>query len=151
MKSLTYHLGAKRELIYKSRTSRSAENYGLSTDVERLGTAAPRKADEQNARSSSGARSFSSLRLSPLMLGHLEFFRFRSRAILPFRSIQRFRALSPGALTGTSKVAGETRKKIKLQPQILIFDVDGVLVDVRGTYWRLGLPKGGYFDGQRGA
>ncbi len=83
------------------------------------------------------------------MLGHLEFFRFRSRAILPFRSIQRFRALSPGALTGNSKVAGETRKKIKLQPQILIFDVDGVLVDVRGTYWRSALETVRYLTGKR--
>src|SRR6266480_3087039 len=36
--------------------------------------------------------------------------------------------------------AGETRKKMKkLRPEILIFDVDGVLVDVRGTYWRSAL------------
>jgi beta-phosphoglucomutase-like phosphatase (HAD superfamily) len=29
--------------------------------------------------------------------------------------------------------------KKTLRPQILIFDVDGVLVDVRGTYWRSAL------------
>ena len=46
-------------------------------------------------------------------------------------------------------MAGETRKKTKLQPQILIFDVDGVLVDVRGTYWRSALETVGYFTGKR--
>jgi HAD superfamily phosphatase len=39
-------------------------------------------------------------------------------------------------------VAKPGRKRVpggKLDPQILIFDVDGVLVDVRETYWRSGL------------
>jgi HAD superfamily hydrolase (TIGR01548 family) len=31
------------------------------------------------------------------------------------------------------------RKPFRTQPNILIFDVDGVLVDVRGTYWRSAL------------
>ena len=29
--------------------------------------------------------------------------------------------------------------KKRLQPKILIFDIDGVLIDVRGTYWRSAL------------
>ena len=35
------------------------------------------------------------------------------------------------------------------QPQILIFDVDGVLVDVRGTYWRSALDTVRYLTGKR--
>jgi HAD superfamily hydrolase (TIGR01548 family) len=34
-------------------------------------------------------------------------------------------------------------------PQILIFDVDGVLVDVRGTYWRSALQTVRYLTGKR--
>ena len=34
-------------------------------------------------------------------------------------------------------------------PQILIFDVDGVLVDVRGTYWRSALDTVHYLTGKR--
>jgi len=30
-------------------------------------------------------------------------------------------------------------RKQTVSPEILIFDVDGVLVDVRGTYWRSAL------------
>jgi HAD superfamily phosphatase len=41
-----------------------------------------------------------------------------------------------------------TMKK-KLEPQILIFDVDGVLVDVRGTYWRSALDTVRYLTGKR--
>jgi HAD superfamily hydrolase (TIGR01548 family) len=45
------------------------------------------------------------------------------------------------------------RKKRKslenLQPQILIFDVDGVLIDVRGTYWRSALETVRYLSGKR--
>jgi HAD superfamily hydrolase (TIGR01548 family) len=39
--------------------------------------------------------------------------------------------------------------KKTLQPQILIFDVDGVLVDVRGTYWRSALETVHYLTGKR--
>ncbi len=39
--------------------------------------------------------------------------------------------------------------KKKLQPQILIFDVDGVLVDVRGTYWRSALETVRHITGKR--
>jgi len=48
-------------------------------------------------------------------------------------------------------MAGETRKKMKkkLRPEILIFDVDGVLVDVRGTYWRSALETVRYITGKR--
>ncbi len=35
------------------------------------------------------------------------------------------------------------------RPQILIFDVDGVLVDVRGTYWRSALETVRYLSGKR--
>src|SRR5262249_26321417 len=37
----------------------------------------------------------------------------------------------------------------KLSPEILIFDVDGVLVDVRDTYWRSALETMLYLTGQR--
>src|SRR5712692_6702864 len=48
-------------------------------------------------------------------------------------------------------MAGETRKKMKkkLRPEILIFDVDGVLVDVRGTYWRSALETVRHITGKR--
>jgi len=37
----------------------------------------------------------------------------------------------------------------KLDPKILIFDVDGVLVDVRETYWRSGLQTLQYLTGKK--
>jgi HAD superfamily phosphatase len=40
-------------------------------------------------------------------------------------------------------------KPLPRPPQILIFDVDGVLVDVRGTYWRSALDTVRYFTGKR--
>jgi HAD superfamily phosphatase len=36
-----------------------------------------------------------------------------------------------------------------LNPQILIFDIDGVLIDVRGTYWRSALETVRYLSGKR--
>ena len=44
-----------------------------------------------------------------------------------------------------------TRKStvVRLAPQILIFDVDGVLVDVRGTYWRSALETVRALSGKR--
>ena len=39
--------------------------------------------------------------------------------------------------------------KGKLDPQILIFDVDGVLVDVRETYWRSGLQTIHHLTGKK--
>ena len=46
---------------------------------------------------------------------------------------------------------GTTRKSKALPrpPKILIFDVDGVLVNVRGTYWRSALDTVRYFTGKR--
>lgn len=40
-------------------------------------------------------------------------------------------------------------RKLARQPEILIFDVDGVLVDVRGTYWRSALETVRYLTGKR--
>jgi HAD superfamily phosphatase len=41
--------------------------------------------------------------------------------------------------TRVAKAARKSRPGRKLDPEILIFDVDGVLVDVRESYWRSGL------------
>ncbi len=41
------------------------------------------------------------------------------------------------------------RKALPTQPKILIFDVDGVLVDVHGTYWRSALDTVRYITGKR--
>jgi HAD superfamily phosphatase len=44
----------------------------------------------------------------------------------------------------------KTSKPAKyLQPKILIFDVDGVLIDVRHTYWRSALETVRYLSGRR--
>jgi HAD superfamily phosphatase len=40
-------------------------------------------------------------------------------------------------------------RKSPLAPEILIFDVDGVLVDVRGTYWRSALDTVRFLTGKR--
>lgn len=40
-------------------------------------------------------------------------------------------------------------RKLLLSPEILIFDVDGVLVDVRGTYWRSALDTVRFLTGKR--
>jgi HAD superfamily phosphatase len=40
-------------------------------------------------------------------------------------------------------------KQLTTQPKILIFDVDGVLVDVRGTYWRSALETVRQLTGKR--
>ena len=40
-------------------------------------------------------------------------------------------------------------KTLSARPRILIFDVDGVLVDVRGTYWRSALETVRYLTGKR--
>ena len=51
---------------------------------------------------------------------------------------------------GTSRAKLSTgRKKLERQPEILIFDVDGVLVDVRGTYWRSALETVRHLTGKR--
>jgi HAD superfamily hydrolase (TIGR01548 family) len=46
-------------------------------------------------------------------------------------------------------VANSRGKSIALSPKILIFDVDGVLVDVRATYWRSALDTMKYLTGKR--
>jgi HAD superfamily phosphatase len=49
-------------------------------------------------------------------------------------------------------VAKKVRKSAvggKLDPKILIFDVDGVLVDVRETYWRSGLQTVQFLTGKK--
>jgi HAD superfamily phosphatase len=43
----------------------------------------------------------------------------------------------------------KTRSTLATQPRILIFDVDGVLVDVRGTYWRSALETVRHLSGRR--
>jgi len=46
-------------------------------------------------------------------------------------------------------VATRRLRKFERQPEILIFDVDGVLVDVRGTYWRSALETVRVLTGER--
>jgi histidinol-phosphate aminotransferase len=46
-------------------------------------------------------------------------------------------------------VARASRKKIQIRPTILIFDVDGVFVDVRKTYWQAGLETVRQLSGKR--
>ena len=41
------------------------------------------------------------------------------------------------------------RKALRIQPKILIFDVDGVLVDVRATYWKSALETVRHLTGKR--
>jgi HAD superfamily hydrolase (TIGR01548 family) len=43
----------------------------------------------------------------------------------------------------------KSHKVLLRHPQILIFDVDGVLVDVRGTYWRSALETVRHLSGRR--
>jgi HAD superfamily phosphatase len=47
------------------------------------------------------------------------------------------------------KTGNQRPAKAKLDPKILIFDVDGVLVDVRETYWRSGLETIQHLTGKR--
>jgi len=51
----------------------------------------------------------------------------------------------------TSNAARDRVRKTdrKLRPEILIFDVDGVLVDVRETYWRSAIETIRYLTGKR--
>jgi len=48
-----------------------------------------------------------------------------------------------------TKQVARSNKTLPTQPKILIFDVDGVLVDVRGTYWRSALDTVRYLTGKR--
>jgi len=47
------------------------------------------------------------------------------------------------------KRSHRSNNALPTQPQILIFDVDGVLVDVRETYWRSALETVRYLTGKR--
>lgn len=49
----------------------------------------------------------------------------------------------------TRKQAARRSKTLPTKPKILIFDVDGVLVDVSGTYWRSALETVRYLTGKR--
>ena len=49
----------------------------------------------------------------------------------------------------TRKRTTRKSKALRTQPKVLIFDVDGVLVDVRGTYWRSALETVRYLTGKR--
>ena len=49
----------------------------------------------------------------------------------------------------TRKRVVRRSKTLSRQPKILIFDVDGVLVDVSGTYWRSALETVRYLTGKR--
>ncbi len=55
----------------------------------------------------------------------------------------------PKKTSAVRKRAPRRSKALPTQPQILIFDVDGVLVDVRGTYWRSALETVRYLTGKR--
>lgn len=55
----------------------------------------------------------------------------------------------PKKLALTHKRNAPGSKTLPIQPKILIFDVDGVLVDVRGTYWRSALETVRYLTGKR--
>jgi phosphoglycolate phosphatase-like HAD superfamily hydrolase len=39
--------------------------------------------------------------------------------------------------------------KLTLHPKILIFDIDGVLIDVRATYWRSAIETVRHLSGKR--
>ena len=51
--------------------------------------------------------------------------------------------------SATRKGAKRKSKTLRTRPQILIFDVDGVLVNVRGTYWRSALQTVRYLTGKQ--
>jgi len=55
----------------------------------------------------------------------------------------------PKKTLASVKRAPHRDKTLPVKPQILIFDVDGVLVDVRGTYWRSALETVRYLTGKR--
>lgn len=55
----------------------------------------------------------------------------------------------PKKSSPTRKRVVRRSKLLRTQPKILIFDVDGVLVDVRGTYWRSALDTVHYLTGKR--
>ena len=54
-----------------------------------------------------------------------------------------------GTMANSRTVKKTLHGKLLRQPEILIFDVDGVLVDVRGTYWRSALETVRQLTGKR--
>jgi HAD superfamily hydrolase (TIGR01548 family) len=69
------------------------------------------------------------------------------------RQVRARSSAQAGTLEGKGKgseVKKTARKNsVKLDPKIMIFDVDGVLVDVRETYWRSGLQTIRHLTGKR--
>jgi HAD superfamily hydrolase (TIGR01548 family) len=55
----------------------------------------------------------------------------------------------PKISLATAKRPTRRRKTLPVKPEILIFDVDGVLVDVRGTFWRSAIETVRYLTGKR--
>ncbi|HJX93966.1 MAG TPA: HAD-IA family hydrolase [Candidatus Acidoferrum sp.] len=55
----------------------------------------------------------------------------------------------PAPFTGRATPSTRGRKTLPAVPQILIFDVDGVLVDVRCSYWLSGLETMRFLTGKR--
>jgi HAD superfamily phosphatase len=55
----------------------------------------------------------------------------------------------PKKSSAPRKRAPRKSSALRTPPQILILDVDGVLVDVRGTYWRSALETVRYLTGKR--
>lgn len=55
----------------------------------------------------------------------------------------------PAPFTGRATPSIRGRKTLPTVPQILIFDVDGVLVDVRRSYWLSGLETMRFITGKR--
>jgi HAD superfamily phosphatase len=52
-------------------------------------------------------------------------------------------------LLGMKTINQKGKSTKRFQPQILIFDIDGVLIDVRRTYWRSGLQTVRFLSGKR--
>jgi HAD superfamily phosphatase len=68
------------------------------------------------------------------------------------RERRRFKFMQRGIVPAKGPSRGKRatgREKLARQPEILIFDVDGVLVDVRGTYWRSALETVKHLTGKR--
>jgi HAD superfamily hydrolase (TIGR01548 family) len=57
----------------------------------------------------------------------------------------------PATLSGRARPSKRNRKTLSSVPQILIFDVDGVLVDVRRSYWLSALETMRFLTGKRHA
>jgi HAD superfamily phosphatase len=108
-------------------------------------------ADEKDARSNAGCGFFFPCNpLTSCRASSPELFPRGQRDILLFAFFAGSRVPSFRA-DGKPAIPDEPRKKMKklLRPQILIFDVDGVLVDVRGTYWRSALETVRHITGKR--